>query len=255
MRGVRSRLQNRRDEGDDMISLNVQKPEKQTKGNPQNLEVIDCWDTIQGEGPWAGHPAVFIRLAGCNLQCKTCDTDYTTNRRMMPIESIFDAVDDLLDKRHKGHRSVTDRVVITGGEPFRQDIGELCRLFITRGVSIQIETNGTLYQEDFPYLPVMIVCSPKTTTIHPELDKKIHCFKYVIEAGHVDPNDGLPTSVLGIKVRPYRPDMRDNRPIYVQPVETTYPEETQANVKASVKSCMDYGYRLSLQTHKLLGLP
>ena len=52
--------------------MNTQPTEKRT--NSQNLDITEIFFTIQGEGPFSGHRAVFIRLAGCNLQCPACDT-------------------------------------------------------------------------------------------------------------------------------------------------------------------------------------
>ena len=52
-----------------------------------SLQVNSIFYTIQGEGPFAGRPAIFIRLAGCNLQCPGCDTEYT-KRQTMTVDEI-----------------------------------------------------------------------------------------------------------------------------------------------------------------------
>ena len=52
------------------------------------LEVHSIFYTLQGEGPFCGSPAIFIRLAGCNLQCPGCDTDYTSKREHLSPETI-----------------------------------------------------------------------------------------------------------------------------------------------------------------------
>src|SRR4051812_43477144 len=116
------------------MQLNVQeieKPEHDHHGN--TLEVIQVFDTWQGEGPFAGTPAVFIRLAGCNLQCSFCDTLYTGLTRQ--VVQIYTLLAQVQSFRKKG------LVVLTGGEPFRQNIGPLCRTLITHGYFVQIETN------------------------------------------------------------------------------------------------------------------
>ena len=63
--------------------MNQQAPEKQQLRGDGLLAVHSIFYTIQGEGPFAGETAVFVRLAGCNLQCPLCDTDYTSDRRMV----------------------------------------------------------------------------------------------------------------------------------------------------------------------------
>ena len=78
-----------------------------------DVEIVDIWKTIQGEGPLAGCPSVFIRLAGCNLRCPWCDTDYTSNRKLWRASEVVELVRAI---RPSG------LVVLTGGEPFRQDI-------------------------------------------------------------------------------------------------------------------------------------
>ena len=78
------------------MMTNVQKQEGYSKdliGN--SLEVVDLWQTIQGEGPFAGMRAIFIRLAGCNLQCPFCDTDYTSKRETLEVRMIYQKAIDL----------------------------------------------------------------------------------------------------------------------------------------------------------------
>lgn len=112
--------------------------------------------TVQGEGPSTGRPAVFLRLAGCNLACSWCDTPYTwdwTNYdkskevEVRPVASVFDEVNDRL-RQLRG--SETALLVVTGGEPLLQAealsalFNKLCR----RGsnpMDVEVETNGTCY--------------------------------------------------------------------------------------------------------------
>lgn len=202
---------------------------------------------MQGEGPFAGTPAVFVRLAGCNLQCPFCDTDYTSGRQQITVEQCVTSV---LGIRSYG------LVVITGGEPFRQNITPLCQALLDVGYTVQIETNGTMFADvDFPP-EVVIVCSPKTGGLHHVLQTRVNAWKYVLEAGRVD-SDGLPTSILGAG-RPARPPKGHPGRVYVQPLDYGNgldSAENSANLKAAVQSCMDHGYSLCLQLHKQLGLP
>jgi len=141
----------------------------------------------EGEGPFAGTPAIFVRLAGCNLQCPGCDTDYTSQRlKMSPIGALS------LIETFKGY----SLIVITGGEPFRQNLGPLVSELRHANYQVQIETNGTIYDNNFLYDLATIVCSPKTASIHKNMHSVIDAYKYVLQAGHISKEDGLPESVF-----------------------------------------------------------
>ncbi len=235
------------------LTVNTQEPEKQDLSDVDNLDIISIWKTIQGEGPFAGHPAIFVRLAGCNLTCKFCDTNYTQYRLKRSIADILTEINRLGE-------GIVKLIVITGGEPFRQDISELVTTLLYGGEAldlqqVQIETNGTLYLPDFPFGSprVSIVCSPKTAKINSQLEPMITAFKYILHADSVSPTDGLPLASLGYDCVPFRrPD--SSVPIFVQPFDSGDEVENARHRQAAVESCLKYGYRLSLQLHKTLGL-
>lgn len=111
------------------------------------LKINEIFASLQGEGPSLGAPALFVRLALCNLRCEWCDTRYTWDferydpaREVHPTE-ITDIAARIANARER-------RVVITGGEPLMQQ-GPLGRLFelIPRSVAIEVETNGTFVPE------------------------------------------------------------------------------------------------------------
>ncbi|WP_404603863.1 4Fe-4S cluster-binding domain-containing protein, partial [Raoultella planticola] len=102
------------------MKLNSQTPEK--KDYQSTLEVHSIFSTIQGEGPFCGRPAVFVRLAGCNLQCPGCDTEYTQNRERLNYGSILQNIEERL----MSTSSNANLIVISGGEPFRQNIAPFC---------------------------------------------------------------------------------------------------------------------------------
>ena len=74
------------------MQLNQQAMEKQDHSPHGSLEVFKIFPTIQGEGPFTGRRSVFVRLAGCNLQCPMCDTDYTSNRVRFESGALLTAV-------------------------------------------------------------------------------------------------------------------------------------------------------------------
>lgn len=232
-------------------------PVESVSKDDKSVEIVDIFWTIQGEGPFSGMPALFVRLAGCDLMCPLCDTDYTTNRQRFDVEDL--ACKIMSHVVSEGSAPI-NLIVFTGGEPFRQaGLGSLIRIFTGSGIHRQIETNGTLH---FPTDDeTVIVCSPKNGYLAPTLcdaflhsDK--HCFKYVLDSNHICKEDGLPTSVLGKTIRPARPPWRFPKSrIYLQPADEKDEEKNKSNQDAVLDSCMRFGYRLCLQVHKLVGLP
>jgi len=236
---------------------NQQAIEKSIEHPEGLLDVHSIFYTIQGEGPFSGFPAVFIRLAGCNLQCPWCDTEYTQGRRFAHPEVVADYVSSL--------SLPGGLIVITGGEPFRQNLTALLEHLDDRKHLVQIETNGTLAPSEFQYSRyprmdhfhgVYIVCSPKTGRVNAGIIKHACCFKYVLDADSMNPEDGLPIRALGHTANPQlaRPPEDWGNPIYLQPMDTKDPAHNIRNIQAVTQSCMKHGYRLQLQIHKYIGV-
>lgn len=235
--------------------INTQPIEKRVTRQDGMLDVHSVFETIQGEGPFCGTPCVFIRLAGCNLQCPACDTDYTNGRNhYFPTE----IVDMVRAKRTGG------LVVITGGEPFRQPFAPLVRLLHEAGYFIQIESNGTLEVPNILDIPwslhvenrrgCYLVISPKTGKVHYTALERACALKYVVEYDQIDPDDGLPLHALQHVGRPARPPEGWNRLIYVQPMDSKDSVVNQTNLEGAIASCMKHGYILQLQIHKYIGV-
>lgn len=234
--------------------MNLQPIEKRTKSGDVLLSLHSIFHTIQGEGPFCGTPSVFVRLAGCNLQCPACDTDYTQGRRVTSAQEILDTVQEYQS---------SGLVVITGGEPFRQDITRLLNVLTDAGFYAQIETNGTLEPVEYPYstMPdirtgVYVVCSPKAGKVHPRINDVACCFKYVIAHDSIHEDDGLPLRALEHRASPYvaRPPKNWARPIYLQPMDSKDEELNRLNLQAAIDSCMKFGYILQLQIHKIINM-
>jgi organic radical activating enzyme len=207
---------------------------KQNLKHPDALNVKKIFYTIQGEGPYAGQVAVFVRLAYCNLRCTFCDTDFESDIQVMSVSTIVDEVRRL---------QPGGLVVLSGGEPLLQDISMLCRALHACGFRIQVETAGTVSVPDLPKY-VEIVCSPKTAKIQLAIAVGRTTWKYLIKAGQQSVHDGLPVGL-------FRPLCGV---IYVQPLDEQDPELSHANMVAAVEACLKYGYRLSLQQHKIIGV-
>lgn len=243
------------------MTKNQQPIEKAT--NDLDVDLHSIFKTVQGEGPFSGFPAVFVRLAGCNLQCPFCDTEYTLGRqKVRPAEVAWQV------KTKAGSARL---VVITGGEPFRQPeaLKLLCDELLAAGFFVQIETNGTLPPPDgLPYRlrlegsnqqGIYVVVSPKAGRVAEATAKRAICYKYVLSHDSIDEDDGLPVQVLGhsVKSRVARPwPIVHAIPIYVQPCDhgEDEPEANRLSLQAAAESAMRYNYILQLQIHKLAGL-
>lgn len=210
-------------------------------GDGQILEVKRLFPTLQGEGPFAGQPAVFVRLGGCNLACSFCDTEFE-GFKPMPIATIVQRVVE----QAGGKERVRHLVVITGGEPLRQNIAPLCEQLLEAGFKVQIETNGTLWRP----LPdeVNIVCSPKNTgkgymPVREDLLSHADALKFVVSV-----HDPLYQRIAEVGQEKYA------IPVYVQPMDEWDEKRNAANVAYATEMAQKNGYRLSLQLHKYLGI-
>ena len=213
----------------------IRKPEK-TDGS--KLQIQQIFATFQGEGIYTGWPAIFIRLGGCNLACSFCDTEFESFEET-PLNNVLENVSKLDNKRK------IPLIVITGGEPLRQNINPLCEELIKTGYKIQIETNGTLYQS----LPedVDIVCSPKNNKgyhrIREDLLERINAFKFIISADIKEYSN-----IADVGQYDY------NIPVYVQPMDEQNEDKNQANIRRTIEIASENSCRISLQTHKILGV-
>lgn len=211
------------------------------------LDVHSIFYTIQGEGPFSGYPAIFVRLAGCNLQCPGCDTEYTEGAKLMWVGEILEAI-ELASEKCK-------LIVLTGGEPFRQNLSVFIRTMIGVGYTVQIETNGTLapHEDILAHANLHVVCSPKTGRINKKLVPFINAFKYVARYGDLM-LDGLPSQALGHSAKPYLARPCKQVPVYLQPMDEQDKSANMDNMDEVVASCLAHGYILCIQTHKIVGV-
>lgn len=208
------------------------------KSDGHTLDVQHIFPTLQGEGPFVGHPSVFIRLGGCNLACSFCDTEFESFRPMTLAE-ILSTVSELSG-------GVRKLIVITGGEPMRQNIVPLCEALLAQGFTVQIETNGTLLQPVPPQ--VHIVCSPKNAgrgyaPIREDVLARAQALKFIVS--HRDP---LYRDVPELGQTAF------GTPVYVQPMDEYDEVANTMNRSHAASLAQEFGYILSLQTHKILGI-
>jgi 7-carboxy-7-deazaguanine synthase len=228
-----------------MRGANPARPQELAKGP---LWIQEVFYTLQGEGPFSGQPALFVRLAGCNLRCYWCDTEFESSTHRPSLDALLREIDERKP-------TLCPLIVITGGEPFRQNIAPLVRALLDRGLHVQIETSGSLWVELPEHERLTIVCSPKTGNLHPAITPHISAYKYVIAAEEVDPSDGLPaTSTQNPRGKCHiaRPTPRAR--VFVMPRDDGDVLRNAANLATCTAVALKFGYTLTLQTHKLLQL-
>lgn len=121
------------------------------------MKIVEIFPSVQGEGVQIGTPVIFVRTAGCNLQCVHCDTRYAWHGGKE--KTAHEIVSEITLLQHK---TCAQWVCITGGEPMiQQDLGQVIHAIKAKGSLVSLETNGTLYDEvaleEFDFLSI----SPK----------------------------------------------------------------------------------------------
>ncbi len=209
------------------------------------LSICEIYPTIQGEGFLIGSPITLVRFQGCNIYCSWCDTKYAIPFK----ENVKVSLEELLEKLKWIGRK---HILLTGGEPFAHpQLGYLTEILIENGYFVQIETNGTLWQEEFEKLPrkgFYISLSPKAS-VNYRIDSRILSFtdelKMVVD-------DKLTLEVI---LRKEFLPLVEKGKLILQP---------ESNKKKFVKKSFDlidkllkkgYTARLIPQLHKLIDLP
>jgi 7-carboxy-7-deazaguanine synthase len=205
--------------------------------------VKEMFYSLQGEGRHTGRPAVFCRFAGCNLwsgrerdrvtaACSFCDTDFVGTDgdgggRFADAKSLVTAIEEMW-----GGGEIGRFVVLTGGEPLLQVGGELVSALHQRGFEIGLETNGSL---PAPTEIDWITVSPKGAT--PLAQTSGDELKLVFPQAGVDP-----VSFEGLAFEHF----------LLQPCDDA---ERETNTAAAIAYCLQHPrWRLSLQTHKFMGI-
>lgn len=210
----------------------------------KRYKVKEIYYTLQGEGAHAGRPAVFSRFTGCNLWsgreedrssavCQFCDTDFVgtdglNGGRYTAVE-LARKVRSLWPDAPGGK----PYVVCTGGEPLLQLDEPLVEAFHEEGIEVAIETNGTL----LPPPGIDWICmSPKAGS------------EWVLRSGHelklVFPQSGAEPELF---------TNWDFQHFYLQPMDGPLRER---NTRQAIEYCLKHPqWRLSVQTHKYIGIP
>jgi 7-carboxy-7-deazaguanine synthase (Cx14CxxC type) len=210
-----------------------------------SYQVKEIYYTLQGEGAQAGRAAVFLRFAGCNLWnglerdrasavCRFCDTDFvgtngTGGGKFQYADSLACAVLPYWPPAERAK----PYVVCTGGEPLLQLDADLITELHAAGFEVGIETNGTQSAPD----GIDWIC------VSPKADASL-VLDHGDELKLIFPQPGAyPERYAGLSFKHF----------FLQPMDTPAKEE---NTRAAIAYCLAHPqWRLSLQTHKLIGIP
>lgn len=217
--------------------------------------VNELFLTLQGEATFAGTPAVFIRLQGCSVGCAFCDTRYTwptdqADRRSRELvlakvepDATYSSYDTwTLIQQVQAMARRARHVVITGGEPADHDLLPLSRYLADAGFKVQVETSGT---------SPMQVDERTWVTLSPKIG--MPSGKEVLEAvvrraDEIKHPTAIPKHLLALQALLARGWHKPNAPVWLQPL-SQHPVATAR----CADWCLEYGYRLSIQTHKYIG--
>lgn len=210
--------------------------------------VREIYYTLQGEGAQTGRPAVFLRFSGCNLWsgrekdrlsavCKFCDTEFvgtggSGGGKFATAPSLADAVSAAWPSGQQGSKPY---VVCTGGEPLLQLDASAIDALHAAGFEIGVETNGTI---EAPHGIDWICVSPKGSA--PVLQESGDELKLVYPQAEID---AQPEAFAGLGFAH----------LFLQPLDN---DEKDKNTLAAIEYCLaNPAWKLSLQTHKLIGIP
>lgn len=193
----------------------------------REYNVNEIFYSLQGEGRWAGRPAIFIRFSGCNLRCPFCDTDFKAYTKM--------TAKDILGEFLK--YSQCNFIVLTGGEPTLQVDKDFVDMLHANGYYVAMETNGT---KDVPYNVDWVTVSPKAAYVKEGSVWVASAEEVkVVYDGEHEPSD------CGIEAEEY----------YIQPCDTGNEEKNKEITRLCVEWVKNHPkWKLSLQQQKILNV-
>lgn len=198
--------------------------------------------TIQGEGYWSGTPVVLVRLQGCHVGCPWCDTRETWD----PAGGHSRTAESIAQEARRIAPAV--RVaLLTGGEPLEQDVSDLIGRLHGVHFAVHVETSGTAPLPASGPPPDWLTVSPKIgmpggKDVRDDVLLRADEIKMVV--GKRKDIDTLQMLLACIPIRSGRPV------VSLQPLS-----ESAKATELCVNAAMEHGWRVSLQTHKILAIP
>lgn len=228
------------------------------------LNISEIFRTIQGEAIFTGTPSIFIRTQGCDVGCPFCDTKYTWefSHQVSSVDQAWERLinespqkdgrnfgyqippEELIERIKAWHPAV-HHLVVTGGEPMAQphQIRKMIAEAVVSGYSVQIETSGTYPIE---ISSAWITCSPKIgmkggREIVPQAIERADEIKFPI--GKQADAEKMIRFLEEYDIDPRK------IPVWVQPIS-----QGKSATDLCLDLCYRLGVRLSIQTHKFIGL-
>lgn len=214
------------------------------------------FESLQGEGGFTGLPSIFVRLQGCPVGCPWCDTQHTwpvdpdfrtTSQEVMAetneSQKWFEHTIEQLLTLFTDQSYVAKHIVLTGGEPCMYDLMPITSHLIKLGYSVQIETSGTY--EIIAHAETFVTVSPKVDmpggrkVLSSAMLRANEIKHPVAMEKHIEQLDEV-LELLGDTPPPV---------IYLQPIS-----QQKRATELAIKTCIARNWRLSLQTHKYIGI-
>ncbi|MGY0561966.1 MAG: 7-carboxy-7-deazaguanine synthase QueE [Paraglaciecola chathamensis] len=221
-------------------------------------KINEVFESLQGEGAHTGVPSIFIRLQGCPVGCPWCDTKHTWEidlnlkveasvvmAQNVDTEQWFEHTPKQLLDLFTQHGYTASNIILTGGEPCMYDLTDLSSVLIENGYSVQIETSGTY--EIMAHPDTWVTVSPKVNmpgkrdVLKSALLRANEIKHPVAMEKHIEELDQVLTLLEGSNT---------TKPlIYLQPIS-----QQKRATELCIKTCIARNWRLSLQTHKFIGI-
>ncbi len=224
--------------------------------NQTTYKINEMFETIQGEGSYTGLPSIFIRLQGCPVGCPWCDTKHTwavnpenegTSEQVLnksqESEQWFSAFSADILNLFNQQKYLAKHVVITGGEPCMFDLRQLTNDLIDNGFSVQIETSGTF--EIKAHEKTWVTLSPKVN-----MPGKLPVLQQAIDrANEFKHPIAMQKHIEELEIILDKRSDKSKALIYLQPIS-----QQKRATELAVSTCIKKNWRLSLQTHKFIGI-
>ena len=217
-------------------------------GDIMKIAVSEIFHSIQGEGPYIGKPAVFVRLTGCNLNCAWCDTKFTWHALHLEKAKLYSPADlvNAIAKFNCGH------IVWTGGEPLLQQdaILHTIRFHMLDYQSHEIETNGTIRINN------ALAFKMKAINLSPKLDSsEVYWARYNRKAlTDFSQHNNVAWKFVITDLEKDLKEIKSNYDeafnlypgqIYLMPEGVTYNSQVSRYAKLIIEACKKYGYNFA----------